>query len=246
VPFPNTVASFSPDFGETMAETRTRVSCQTDCAALDPSVNLRYEDIWTDPVVRAPDASFEYLYSGLSTPLPTSLGCTTTWTSNCRIVINYELHVHPLWSLPRTDAMLNDVTCSQGGCHAPTDAMAATAVPQAQLDLTDGLSIDQQDHFNAYRELLFTTVEQELVAGQLQTVQVQIGTDANGNQLFVDSTVAPPMRSAGANASSDFFSVFDAGGTHAGYLSPDELRLLAEWLDVGAQYYNNPFEVPVN
>ncbi len=32
VPFPNSVATFSPDFQETMAETRTRVSCQTDCA----------------------------------------------------------------------------------------------------------------------------------------------------------------------------------------------------------------------
>lgn len=246
VPFPNTLASLSPDFGETMAETRTRVSCQTDCAALEPSVDLRYEDVWTDPAVRAPDAPLEYLYAGLTTPLPTSIGCTAAWTSNCRIVIHYETHVHPLWSLPRTDAAMNDVTCTQGGCHAPTDAMGATAVPQAQLDLTDGLSIDEPDHFNAYRELLFTTVEQELVGGQLQTVQVQIGTDANGNPLFADSTVAPPMRAAGANASSDFFSVFDAGGTHESYLSPDELRLLAEWLDIGAQYHNDPFAVPVN
>jgi hypothetical protein len=28
-------------------------------------------------------------------------------------------------------------------------------------------------------------------------------------------------------------------------LSVDELRLIAEWLDIGAQYYNNPFDVPV-
>ncbi len=33
-------ATFSPDAGETMAETRTRVSCQTDCAALEPSVDV--------------------------------------------------------------------------------------------------------------------------------------------------------------------------------------------------------------
>ena len=41
VAFPNTVGTFSPDAGETMAETRTRVSCQTDCAALEPSVDVR-------------------------------------------------------------------------------------------------------------------------------------------------------------------------------------------------------------
>jgi hypothetical protein len=28
-------------------------------------------------------------------------------------------------------------------------------------------------------------------------------------------------------------------------MSLDELRLVAEWLDIGAQYYNNPFDVPV-
>jgi len=48
VPFPNTVSTFSPDVGETMAETRTRVSCQTDCAALEPSVDVLYTDVWTN------------------------------------------------------------------------------------------------------------------------------------------------------------------------------------------------------
>jgi hypothetical protein len=43
-----------------------------------------------------------------------------------------------------------------------------------------------------------------------------------------------------------FFSKFDAGGTHAGWLSPAELRLVAEWLDLGAQYFNDPFAVPLN
>jgi hypothetical protein len=40
--------------------------------------------------------------------------------------------------------------------------------------------------------------------------------------------------------------MFDAGGNHAGYLSSHELRLIAEWLDIGAQYYNNPFDAPGN
>ncbi len=58
------------------------------------------------------------------------------------------------------------------------------------------------------------------------------------------------MSAAGARQSR-FFACFDVGGTgcaarpHAGYMSVDELRLVAEWLDIGAQYYNNPFDVPV-
>ena len=29
---------------------------------------------------------------------------------------------------------------------------------------------------------------------------------------------------------------------HAGLLSEPELRLISEWLDIGGQYYNNPFD----
>ena len=28
-------------------------------------------------------------------------------------------------------------------------------------------------------------------------------------------------------------------------LTPAELRLIAEWLDIGAQFYNDPFVAPV-
>jgi hypothetical protein len=33
---------------------------------------------------------------------------------------------------------------------------------------------------------------------------------------------------------------------HKAYMTASELRLVAEWADVGAQYYNNPFAAPVN
>jgi hypothetical protein len=236
VPFPNTVATFSPNAGETMAETRTRVSCQTDCAALEPSLDIAYADVWTDPNVRAPDAAFAYQYANLTTTPPTTLACMSAWTSTCRSTIHYQMHIHPLWGVVRqtTDAMgnvLTDHTCAQGGCHAPVDAMNAAAVPAAQLDLTDGLSPDEADHFNAYRELLFADNAQQVVGGALQDTGV---------------TVNPSMSAAGANASNAFFSRFDAGGTHAGYLTPDELKLISEWLDIGAQYYNDPFAAPAN
>jgi hypothetical protein len=66
-----------------------------------------------------------------------------------------------------------------------------------------------------------------------------------GNPIFAPVSVSPSMSAAGARASNRFFAKFDAGGTHTGYLTPDELRMIAEWLDIGAQYYNNPFDVPV-
>jgi hypothetical protein len=120
-------------------------------------------------------------------------------------------------------------------------------VPASQLDLSDGPSPDEPDHFNSYRELLFPDNEQELNMGALQDVLVQVGTDPDtGDPIFATVTVNASMSVAGANASGRFFDRFDAGQSHEGYLSPAEKRLIAEWLDIGAQYYNNPFDVPPN
>lgn len=254
VPFPNTVNAFFADFGETMAETRTRI----DPTALTPSVDVIYDDVWTDAVaaMRAPDASFGYLYANLTTPAPISAGCQP-WTNGCRIVINYETHIHPIWGVDRAAN-----TCT--ACHAPVDAMMNVKVPDAQLDLTDGPSPDQAAHFNSYRELLFNDNEQEIgMSGNLEDRQVQ-ATDGMGNPLFVTDgngdlvldgmgqpipvmvpvTVTPSMSVNGARSSPRFVNIFAAGGTHDGRLTPDELRLISEWLDIGAQYYNNPFDIP--
>ena len=55
----------------------------------------------------------------------------------------------------------------------------------------------------------------------------------------------------GAANASRFFNVFVVGdlvhydtGTGQPILSPSELKLISEWLDIGAQYYNDPFAVP--
>jgi hypothetical protein len=84
----------------------------------------------------------------------------------------------------------------------------------------------------------------------VQDEQVQIGVDAMGNPILEPVSIDPSMSPAGARVSR-FFSCFDVGGSgcpgrsHVGQLSGAELKLLAEWLDIGAQYYNNPFDVPV-
>jgi len=231
-----------------MAQTRARISCQTDCAALKPSVDMVFDDVWTDTALRAKDPGFAYRYTDLDTPAPTTAGCLTQWSTTCRIVINYETHIHPLWNKPRlvldTDGItvLTDHTCTS--CHSPVDAMGTPQVPAAQIDLTNGPSDQVAEQFKAYRELLATDNEQAIIEGSLQDVLVP-GTDADGNPVMVPVPVSPPMTPAGARASR-FFNVFAAGGSHAGWLTDAELRLLSEWLDIGAQYYNNPFDIPIN
>jgi len=217
-----------------MADTLTR----HDAFALVPDMNVIYDDVWTDDsgsLVKTP--SFTFSYADLQTPAPVSQSCQDDWRANCRTIINYEAHIHPLWSLDRG---VN--TCT--ACHTTA---TGTRVPDAQLDLTDGLSADESDHFKAYRELLFNDNKQERGAGGLQDVMVDGPLDPLTNlPTRVPVTVSPSMSAAGARASRAIMNQFDAGGSHAGRLDPAELRLLVEWLDIGAQYYNDPFAVPDN
>lgn len=266
--YPGTVdALFVGEVGETMAEVRARISCGTDnCSSLEPSVNMVYNDVWTDEIKsgRTPDVPFQYDYvglNGLQTVPPTATTCippTGSWSANCRIIINYETHIHPLWATPRPvvdafgvpvlDQNGQPVTNTCTNCHNTVDLAGATIVPAGQLDLTDGISDLEPDHFKSYQELLVTDEAFTLDAnGNLITLTEVTGIDpVTGLPIVEPVEVGPSMTPAGANASNRFFSRFDAGQSHDGYLSDAEKRLIAEWLDVGAQYYNNPFDAPIN
>jgi len=264
-PFPNTQPALFTDAGESMAQTWTRIN-----GVRKPSVNIVFEDDWTDDsgaLIKAD--GFALNYHDLLTATPVSSTCQTDWSSLCRTVINYEEHIQPLWNLTREiiDANGNgieDHTCSS--CHNTRDNNSALQVPAAQLDLSAAASTDQPDHFIAYRELLFGDVEQELDingvlidrliqatdgSGQLRFETDELGNlilDVDGNAIPIMQTVsvASAMRTAGAHASQRFFAPFASDASHADYLTPAEHRLISEWLDIGAQYYNNPFDVPIN
>jgi hypothetical protein len=238
LPFANTDPGLFANYGETMAETLTRLDSQ----ALLPAVDLRYSDVWTDEAAagRAKDADLVLAYADLATPAPVSSGCQQDWDITCRTVIHYEQHIHPLWSRDR-----GANTCIT--CHTPVDAAGGVRVPDAQLDLTDGQSQAQSLHFKAYRELLFADFAEEVGVNGLQDKFVQGPVDPlTGIPTQVRVTVPPAMSTAGALASTAFVSRFAPGGSHENRLEPAELRLVYEWLDIGAQYFNNPFAAPLN
>jgi hypothetical protein len=64
--------------------------------------------------------------------------------------------------------------------------------------------------------------------------------------VLITVNVPQVMSANGALASPRFFSIFEDPGNadHFGNLLQSELKLIAEWLDIGGQYYNNPFDVP--
>ncbi len=272
VEFPNTDPQwFVGEVGETMAEVRARITCANDnCSSIEPSLNVIYRDVWSanplDNNGNPINPDIDYLYTDLTTASPTSLACQTDWQSQCRSMINYETIIHPLWSQPRIETFDDDndpatpevpvldgngnpVSNNCINCHTAVDPVLMVAqVPAGQLELTDGQSVDEPDHFHAYRELLVTDNLQELQGGMLVDVVVVVGQDADGNDILANVPTPAPASAGSARASSDFFDRFTDPNdqVHFNILSGAELRLIAEWLDVGAQYYNNPFDAPAN
>jgi hypothetical protein len=258
--FPGTVNTISPEAGDTMARARSRAgsscidptSMAENCGlqSVTPSANVVYNEIWTPAA--PPTASFQYRYQDLTTASPANVGCFPVWTATCRITIHYQTigtragQIHPLWSVQRplagVDTNMDGVleypqTCTN--CHNrinPANMMAQ--VPAASLELTDDVSDEDALQLRAYRHLLFQRPELELVMGAVVPRQVPGPPDANGNPTTVTPQL-PPSMAAGNARGSRFFTVMN-NPTHAGMLSPAELRLLSEWLDIGAQYYNDP------
>ena len=188
---------------------------------------------------------------------PATVNCFPVWSPTGRITIHYATagtragQIHPLWSVPRpaggvddgtgTGTLIYPQTCTY--CHSRVNPMdpAMPQLPAASLELTDEVSDEDALQLRAYRELLFPRNELELDAMGAVQVKLVPGVDADGNPTQVPVPLAPSMSALNARGSTAFFNRFRPGGTHAGYLTTAELRLLSEWLDIGAQYYNDPF-----
>ncbi|GLS24847.1 hypothetical protein GCM10007877_05610 [Marinibactrum halimedae] len=270
--FPNTEPLLIGSSGQTMAQTYA----QSTDAIRAPSVDIIFNDDWTDPAVRAKDDSFEYRYNDLLTPAPASEGCISEWSASCRVIVNYPDHIQPLWELPRQtlDDMNNviaDNTCTL--CHNTRDAMGAQQVPAGQLELTAS-PLDTDNRVRSYLELLANDNEDEIVDGALvERTEERVVTDENGNIVYqtdndgnlildADNNPIPEVElitfpitrtmTSGNALNSRFFEIFDPATSnnfeydHNGALSDAELRLLSEWLDIGGQYYNNPFDAPLD
>ncbi|SFD47721.1 hypothetical protein [Pseudoalteromonas denitrificans] len=250
--------------GETMAQAKSRIFGRQSLSA-----DLNYVDIWSDPTQRTPDQAKDLTYADLNTAKPVSDECAQNWQNQCRITINFPTHIQTLFELPRpifdTDGITEIEQNRCTSCHSNTNDDDELKIPAAQLDLRGQDSNENSQHSIAYRELLFNDNEQEIIDDILIDKLVPM-LDADGNPVFeteengdlildtngqpipVMQTVSiqPSLSVAGAKSSPRFFNLFEPQGSHFDYLTPAELRLISEWLDIGAQYYNNPFDAPAN
>jgi hypothetical protein len=146
-----------------------------------PSVDLVFDDEWTDSAVRVKSPSFAYRYKNLAPVatdihLPTAEQCTEAdkWESICRIVINYENHIQSFWERPRAGVNgLTDGTCV--GCHTSTDANGNpfSNIPAGQLELLATKGANNQPMLS-YTELTATTEKQILDVNGVPTTQIPV------------------------------------------------------------------------
>ena len=218
--------------GETMAATRTRL----DPASLKLGLDMLYTDVWADTSKAGvtPRAAIAMRYTGntipaddLATPAPVNG------------LINYPQHIQPLWE---RDRGVN--TCTT--CHADT----------AKLDLrkqTGGTG-----RLTSYEELVLGDPLIDPVTGQPVTrIDEGVPMVVRGPAL-VETMAGNAMGLARSSRLTEimFGELLKAGGdartahpnppsaapNHATMLNAAEKRLMVEWMDLGGQYYNNPFD----
>jgi hypothetical protein len=229
--------------GDTMAQELAGTNCNTaPYNAANLSMDVIFNDAWGDGQAASGNGPFEYPYAGLTTAQPLVVACQSAPTgpvpSNpvpsaaCRSIINYEQQIDPLWQVVRGSTAVDPRgvnTCTN--CHTTNNG---TTPPAGNLQLDADPAQSTTTQFRAYTQLLDTH--------DVLTV------NATNQLVNSGATVSGSISAGSANASRFFATVTGTTvGTvnHAGFMTAAELRLLSEWVDIGAQYYNNPFDAPL-
>ena len=212
------------DPGESMAETRTRMYPEQMDLVPDPV----FTDIWTDPVLagRSPDPDLVLTYDGLPPGV----------TAPVNGIVNYPDHIHPLWEADR-----GENTCTN--CH---DNDVKDDPVSAGLNLKG--TIGGTGRLTSYEQLMVgdpvideTTglpVLRVMDDGEIEVVRepalVETGNSSQSSRTahLVEKLFEQELRAGYALTTPPSVD-------HAGMLSPGELRMVAEWIDLGGQYYND-------
>ena len=220
--------------GETMAGTRTRL----DASALKLAADLVTTDVWADtakPGVtgRAP---IEIRYTGNA-----NAADDLVTAEPVNGIVNYPDHIQPLWA---RDRGLN--TCTT--CHNDPD----------KLDLRATLS--GTGRLTSYEELMVGDPVIDAVTG-LPKTRIEEGVIVIERWPALVDTAASEGEALGLTRKSRLGeimfgqSLMSGSGARAAHPNPPasapdhskllnraEKRLVAEWMDLGSKYYNDPFD----
>lgn len=244
---PNTLMAKLPStpmsmrVGETMADTRTRL----DPSALQLQPQIEFKDVWANTAITGVTQThcISLSYSGsptcdayktdlLTTPAPVP-------AADGSITINYPDHIQPLWNLHCVS------------CHNATAVVSNTT----KLDLSDTLA--GTGRMTSYEKLLVgdpvldankqpvTRIRDGVLVVTLGPALVDnMASQGDAVGLARKSRLMEILSGETLKASSDARALFPTPVTsHAAMLNAAEKRLLAEWIDLGGQYYNNPKKI---
>ena len=249
-PPPDSVATYPPTAGQTMAEARAAGSLSwgsnlsTARCSMMPSIDVFYTDVWTNTTIGLTGESRHCLparrdaNSPEIAPIPTATpGCESSWASNCRVVINYPEHIEQLWTQTRTDSAGNH-TCTQ------------SVLPQSDQRGRRRRAAGRQSRSVRTRPptpIRMSWFPTSICSSRTTCPGHPTPTATRLRCRWVRSSMpaAPTARTRAPRSHCSRPTV--ATATHA-ILSPAELRMISEWLDIGAQNFNNPFDpnVPKN
>jgi Hydrazine synthase alpha subunit middle domain/WD40-like Beta Propeller Repeat len=224
----------------TMAQTR----------AADPNyANLQrdpsYADFWTTQYSAGatPESPITLAYGAGATPaIKGPASCSTTWSAkDCAIVINYVDHVQPILSAKCTSC--HNGTSDGGGLDLSDTMAGAFGRVTSYQELLVGDPL-----LDANGQPIITINDDGEVRIERESPPVEPGS-ARGSRL-IERIFEQPLKASVSNTTRRAFcraagvSCFN-GATwtdHSGFTSASERRLISEWTDLGAQYYNDAFD----
>jgi hypothetical protein len=220
--------------GETMASTRTRL----DPSALLLGADPLYADVWADTSKAGVSAraTLALRYTGNS-----KVADDLATTAPVNGVINYPDHIQALWARNRGTA-----TCTL--CHAGS----------SKLDLSATLA--GTGRINSYEKLMLGDPLIDPVTG-LPQMMVQNGVLVVERGPALVDTAASEGEALGLARKSRLVEIMSgqslmsatdsraahpnppaSAPDHSKMLNVAEKRLIAEWIDLGGQYFNDPFD----
>ncbi len=219
--------------GETMADTRTRL----DPASLQLAADMVSADIWADTtkpgVTARPTLAIRYV----GNPDPANDLATAVPTDG---IIDYATHVAPIWTRNRgantcttchnnADTKLNLEATFAGTRRVVSYEQLLTGAPlldaggHPQFEIDDGVPMLMRGP--ALVEPMANESDATGLARKSRLMEILSGVTLKAS---ADALVAHPNPPPGAP-------------DHSKMLNAAEKRLVAEWIDLGAKYFNNPF-----
>ena len=219
--------------GETMADTRTRLDPNSLTLKADPVTT----DIWADTTKAGVTArpSISLLYTGnttatddLKTPVPANG------------IINYPTHIQPLWTRDR-----GANTCTN--CHNLSDHLnlLGTIGGDGRVASYDSLMIGDPQLDSSGRPVITFDDGVPMV----QRLDALVNTAASEGEAtglarksrLVEILAGTTLMSDGT-AQTTHPNPPSTAPDHSKMMNKAEMRLLAEWIDTGSKYFNDPFD----